>query len=359
MSITQKRHGMVGLPFHALVGLQHEILAQMAERAIIYAVQAAWLRCNQQPPEEPDVVAALTVDMTRMLGTHWGSFFEQFGICFSLFGVYCHQRPKVTYANMPSHHDSCELGDLLIVHCHHPRHAPTERTAILLQAKVRPDHHRIASDDYHQLRLYEQWPEFSYTTILRGISRDITPKHAHAGAQFLLIDERPPWDISSGIGGWPGAFPLGIAIPAPILSIYRPFQLCLTEMLLGVAGRPVKDKQEAYEGSGWSAMVWDLLQSAVEKAFNRRHAGYHKQPRGIFGSASNHSDGQFMAFCTPGETRQVSSTIRRILGEGGVGMLYTTGDAEPPTELPPEGEYHDQQSGISLILIETAEMNSE
>jgi hypothetical protein len=45
------------------------------------------------------------------------------------------------------------------------------------------------------------WPEFEYTnsSFLNGCRRSVTPKSPHAGAQYLLIDDRPLHEPMSGL----------------------------------------------------------------------------------------------------------------------------------------------------------------
>lgn len=114
--------------------------------------------------------------------------------------VYCHQTPKVKYAGIGG--VSCELGDLLIAHVHTSAGGHIRRNALLYQAKVSSlQPYRIPSRGRDQLRLYEEWPDFEYhhSPPLTGERRSVRPKVAHAGAQYMLIDDRPPDHPQSGL----------------------------------------------------------------------------------------------------------------------------------------------------------------
>ena len=161
--------------------------------SILHAMLDTWNRSNS--PQEPDIVAGIVLESTPILYHALSAIFGQYGLSVSLASVFCHQTPKVTFPAMNK--SSCEIGDLLLVHIHTPRAGNPTRNALLYQAKMSSSQpYRVSSGEKDQLELYTGWPAFEYVNSppLTGTRRDVIPKMKHAGAQYMLIDDRPPSD---------------------------------------------------------------------------------------------------------------------------------------------------------------------
>jgi|SRR5271157_274901 len=196
--------------------LNRDGLVQSFHSAIIQGMLTTWRRCEDRrvKPREPDFVAGLVVDSTPLICYALRSVLSPRRISVSVSAVFCHQTPQVAFGSHPG--ASCELGDILFVYVHTPRSGPTIRNAILFQAKASAKQpYRIHSGEMDQLRLYVHWPDFEYvrSSFLTGRRRNVTPKTPHSGAQYLLIDDRPPEEPMSGLLGFPGTYPAGCCMP--------------------------------------------------------------------------------------------------------------------------------------------------
>ena len=125
------------------------------------------------------------------------------------------------------------------------------------------------------IELYEDWPEFVYerSSFLNGQKRSVTPKAPHSGAQYLLIDDRPPEEPMSGLLGFPGTYPVGCCIPDETLRNHTHLASELFSLFIFRSGRPFEDKYSAAKNKDWSQVVWDLLETGMKKLFNRKNWG--------------------------------------------------------------------------------------
>jgi hypothetical protein len=184
--------------------LNRDALVQSFHVAAIHGMVSTWTRCEGlgTKPQEPDFVAGLVVDSTPLLYYALRSILSPERISVSVFAVFCHQTPQVAFGSHPR--SSCELGDILFAYVHTPRAGPPRRNALLFQAKASAKQpYRIQRAEMDQLCLYAEWPEFEYarSVLLKGQKRSVTPKTPYPGAQYLLIDDRPPDEPMSGLFG--------------------------------------------------------------------------------------------------------------------------------------------------------------
>ena len=110
-------------------------LVVSARYSVLISMLKAWDNCRVRGnnPEEPDIVASLVLNGTKILENEWRKVFESFKIRIAITGIYCHQTPKVSFGGMVG--KSCELGDLLWCHVHSDKDGNVVRNAILYQAK--------------------------------------------------------------------------------------------------------------------------------------------------------------------------------------------------------------------------------
>ena len=248
------------------------------EHAIRIAMHEAMRRTLPKRPEEPDIVAMLVLEGTRYLAATLGAVLRSVGIDCRLSSVFCHQRPEVVFVR-----GRCELGDILFVHRHHARDPEdSTRTALLLQAKkTHLDRYEVGPGESQQLRLYTEWPRFTYRRSgpsLNGQQRDLQPKSAHPGAQYLLIDDLGHDLALSGMLGLPGTHCMAVA-PARIeMSSQWSLADALVQFFAGLTGRSFLDDPDQ-DGSDWSRVVHDLLAHARQHVFNRTRSGVNRASR--------------------------------------------------------------------------------
>lgn len=222
-------------------------------------------------PQEPDFMARLAVKTMSDIASRWSGVLQQIGVKISVLSVFCHQKPIVEYTDTSSVKRP-EIGDLLVVHFHHPKRGRIARRAILYQAKVASQFPvTISPNDMKQFNLYATWPDFNYYRPKLGVTRRVTPKAPHSGAKYLFI-KRPgsaftSTFIASNVSMYP-VFHTGVDLSKD-----------LTNILLLRAGRVFHDKDTTLGQSDWSAMVWDLLRLASKSVFKRKNSGYSNQSR--------------------------------------------------------------------------------
>ena len=333
-------------------------IVQTSHLAVIHGMLDTWKRCNRLggDPEEPDFVAGLVLESTPILYHAFSALFAQYGYQFSLAAVFCHQTPKVHFSGMKK--TSCELGDLLLVHVHTAGGGGITRNALLYQAKMSSKQpHRIGSSERDQLALYTSWPEFEYhrSPPLSGQRRNVTPKLPHMGAQYMLIDDRPPSDPQSGLLGAPGTYPIGSCMADQYLHDHNHLAAELFDFLLLRSGRPFTDLQAGSSGDDWSQVVWDLLKGALSKAFNRKRSGLSSAPRHA-GATVAMLDSCFFARATG---PMVLSTAATVVGSDGVAQLFSESEDAPPDDEYPRDNVPAPDNGVSLILLETREARGE
>ncbi|MCK5347458.1 MAG: hypothetical protein KAR20_28805, partial [Candidatus Heimdallarchaeota archaeon] len=299
-------------------------LVVSARYSILVSMIEAWKNCRIRGnvPEEPDFVASLVLNGTQIIENEWRNVFNSVGIQIAVTGIYCHQTPKVNFIGMKR--TSCELGDLLWCHVHSDIEGNVIRNAILYQAKksaIQP--YNLPKNDDDQLKLYSTWPQFTYVNSgsLNGQARHVKPSAPRRGAQYLLIDDRPLEIQESGILGSPGTYPIGSCIPNNPIIDHCDLGLELVHSLELLSGDPFDDRETATEENGWSKVVWDILDSSVQKTFQRVRSGNINQPR-IFGATPSEIDGCFYA--TSPYIRPSSSLLPEL------GDLSLSNDDIPP-----------------------------
>jgi hypothetical protein len=105
----------------------------------------------------------------------------------------------------------------------------------------------------------------------------------------------------------------------------------------------------------FSFSVLDLLTIGLQKAFNRRNSGRSRAPRQAGGSVCLH-DGCFFVHSTGA---LAITTVERILGNDHATLLFTDPEDVPPDENGPQNDIPKPDSGVSVILIETSEVQEE
>jgi hypothetical protein len=336
---------------------RREELIQAFHVAIITGMSATWRRCESlgTRPQEPDFVAGLVIESTPRIYHALRSRLGAHGVSVSMASIFCHQLPQVTF---DSHsRASCELGDILFAYIHTPRSGQLVRNAMLFQAKATSNQpYRIRAAERDQLCLYSEWPDFTYTRsgFLTGQKRSVTPKTPNAGAQYLLLDDRPPHDPSSGLLGIPGTYPVGCCIPDEFLRDHNHLASELFSLFIFKTGRPFQDRATAASKGDWSQVVWDLLEIGVRKSFNRRRSGRHDSPRFPGGSLGD-LDG---AIFSEASSSSACSTVSEIVGQAGVQLFYGAGGDVPPDKFRDRNGSDDGRGGVSVVLIETSERES-
>ena len=342
------------MTFPEIVKMARPQLAREARATVVCSLLKAWENCRgrNSSPQEPDFVAALVIEGASMLWTKWSGILGRHGIRIAVTGIFCHQTPKVNYPGMQG--TSCELGDLLWCHLHTDRRNSTIRNALLYQAKISSRlPYQVPGGDFDQFRLYATWPEFTYERPrqLKGQGRSVRPPAApRRGAQYVLIDSRPPEDPRSGLMMRPGTFPAASCIPHQTLVDHADLGLELVDSLSLLSGNAFDDRNAASSDRGWSRVVWDLLEVAANKAFKRVRSGYFRQPR-ISGAPPEALDG--VAFVTSWRG-PYSRVMAELLGGEGAGTLFSRlGEGPPPGQ---EGMWQDEdKEGMSVIVVETFE----
>jgi hypothetical protein len=293
----------------------------------------------------------LVLNGTKIIENEWRNVFDSVGIQIVVTGIYCHQTPKVNFGGMKG--KSCELGDLLWCHAHSDIDGNVIRNAVLYQAKMSSVHpYRLSGNDKDQLKLYSSWPVFTYVTsgALNGQKRNVKPSAPRRGAQYLLIDGRPPENLESGILGSPGTYPIGSCISSNPIMDHCDLGLELVHSLELLSGDPFDDRKTAIQENGWSKVVWDILESSAQKAFRRVRSGYSNQPR-ISGALPPEIDGCFYA-TSPGNRLSKNSLLQEIID-----FSFSNNDNPPNRQ---EGQWFDNGGGgVSILLIETYESSEQ
>jgi hypothetical protein len=337
--------------------LNRGLLVPSFRAAIVYGLLSAWRRCDDigrtpetRKPQEPDLVAGLVLDSTPLIYSALTAALSPIGVSVHVAGVFCHQSPIVKPEGFGT---GCELGDLLVAYVHSPRHAPVMANAILLQAKVTSDQpYEVDRDGQVQLALYSKWPDFSYTRPprLARQKRSVTPKSPHAGAQYLIIDGRPPEDPQSGLLGFPGTYPAACCMPDDLLFDYCSLEEQLFGLLTFSTGRPFEPRQTAMNGADWSQVVWDLLSSTFEHTFRRKRSGRIRAPRASAPTVDSLDGFSFVR----GSSGAPSRTVSEMAGSAAAQFLFSDGDSIPPN-FSDSDDGGEGSGGVSVVLIETAE----
>jgi hypothetical protein len=156
--------------------------------------------------------------------------------------VFCHQRPLITFAtNGPD--ETCEIADVLFLHCHKNIFGLKSYNAVLFQAKKdngKDDDILMKLDA--QLKLYTKWPEFRYGKRNAKVSytfsvedtRLILPSRQHKGARYLVFPRDPSYT------SLPVKFMTAKA--NRILKPDKSFSEELDNLIIGIGGRSVKKR---------------------------------------------------------------------------------------------------------------------
>ena len=339
--------------------LNREELVQSFHLATIYGILGTWRRCERlkTTPQEPDFVAGLVTESTPLIHSALNALLSPRGISVSMCAVFCHQKPEVTFSSHPS--GSCELGDILFAYIHTQKNGAQRRNALLFQAKSSAQQpYRIHRGEANQLKLYTDWPDFEYkrsSIVLNGHKRTVTPKTPHAGAQYLLIDDSLPSDPRSGLLGFPETYPVGCYMPDELLRDHSRLADELFNLLIFRSGRPFEDKNAARKTEDWSQVVWDLLEIGVKKSFQRKNSGRYYTPRSA-GDTLAMLDGTVFARAS---SRMSYSTASDIVGQYDASIIYAGKDDVPPDYRNRENDFREPEAGVSVVLIETSEQESE
>ena len=333
-------------------------LVQSFHNATINGMLNTRQRCHHlgKPPEEPDFVAGLVLESAPLIHYALNSIISPRNISVSMCSIFCHQTPKVTFGSCKS--GSCELGDILFAYVHTPKIGSPRRNAILFQAKSSAKQpHCIRSAETDQLCLYRDWPDFAYTqsSFLNGQKRTVTPKTPHSGAQYLLIDDRPPSDPKSGLLGLPGTYPMGCCMPDKYLWNHSHLAAELFNLLIFRTGRPFEEKTSAAKKQDWSQVVWDLLETGVKKSFCRKNSGRHCTPRSV-GDTIEMLEGMTFAMASSWLSHR---TAADIVGQAGARIIYGGSNDIPPADHNRGNDPQEPEIGTSIILIETSEVVTE
>lgn len=325
-------------------------LVVSARYSVLVSMFKAWDNCRirKDEPEEPDIVASLVLNGTKIIENEWRKAFNQFGVQLTVTGIFCHQTPKVSFTGMER--DSCELGDLLWCHVHRDLDGKVTRNTILYQAKKSSEQpYSISRNDSDQLKLYTDWPPFTYVNsgALNNQSRHVKPSAPRRGAQYLLIDDRPPERPESGIMGIPGTYPIGSCIPNNPLIDHSDIGLEFVHSLGFLSGDPFDDRETASKENGWSKVIWDILESSTRKAFRRVRSGYSNEPR-TSGASPSEIDGCF--YMTSPDIYSSGSSLLHDLGD------FSLSNMDIPPNQRGEGSWFDEGGGgVSVLLLETYE----
>jgi|CXWL01.1.fsa_nt_gi hypothetical protein len=354
--------GHAAMTFDHIIYNEQTSIVDSAHMAILHGMHNVYSYCSQHSnsPQEPDFVAALVLESTPLIYNALKAILRPYRIAVSVASVFCHQTPQVTHSLASK---SCELGDLLFVHIHRDLSGKVCRNALLYQAKMSSmQPYVVQSNEAHQLALYTDWPQFTYIRagVLNGVTRDINPKVPHTGAQYMLIDDRPPSDPQSGLMNFPGTYPIGSCMAGKYLHNHNHLAQELFHLLRFRSGKAFKGRSSNRNPptGEWSEMIWDLISVALNKGFKRKNSGRNSKFR--TGGGPLHLDVTDGACFTAATQRAPLLTMMEILDDNRAASLFY----EPPDQEPPrKGDLIDDargpDAGVSLILIETSEAREE
>lgn len=292
-----------------------------------------FLQCNGHP-QEPDFIADLTLNWTKDFAVILQSLL---GNSFSvgIDSVFCHQKPLV---DMGLGGKQPEIGDLLIVLRYEELRSTIRFNSLLLQAKScdKPVF-TVKKTDQHQLKLYEEWPNFTYVKAgsLTGKDKNILPKRPHHGAKFLLLDPTYIREL-----GNVGHFPYGCAIANKQIVLSRDFANELIDFLMFNAGRSISDEKNI--DCDWSQMIWDLLNITKTTVSNRINSGLKNFDRRTTINLNPKTIGYSISGNVPSN----------IL------LHTTTGLNDSDGNIKNTDEIDDNESGISTIVITVKQIES-
>ncbi|MEH7372565.1 hypothetical protein V7156_24370, partial [Priestia megaterium] len=260
--------------------------------------------------QEPDYIAIL-VERVGKLAKDWDMILSTRGITLSIASVYCHQRPIVKYS---SNGINPEIGDLLIVHAHHPKKGRSRRRAILLQAKMVTDISEGINPNDHQLYLYERWPVFKFIKPRKAGTRQVTPTQAHMGGRYLMIA-----DPSSSFLYNHKGYEFMTAASSENLNAEYHFLNEIMGILDLSKGKEFHGRKTAEKRSDWSTVIWELLEISFRKNLKRKNIGKFSSSR-LSGNRLSGFSG--LCFSYKGSRAQCS-ILEEILGKEESNRLYS------------------------------------
>ncbi|UQZ74810.1 hypothetical protein C2I17_09655 [Niallia circulans] len=325
--------------YKKVINKNKKYLYETALQAIIKSHHNTHAKATK--PQEPDFIAKIATEGIVDLANSWKNILLPFGISTSVVSVFCHQRPIVQHS-MSSVRP--EIGDLLIVHIYHPKKGRSKRTALLLQAKMMTNHTIKIPKTDHQLLLYKHWPQFSFVKPkIKGINIDIIPKHAHNGAQYLLVDDK------NYMG--PFSCTYSIAEADETLIPLHSFTNSMLKMLLFEEGKEFLGRRASQNKTDWSKLIWLLLETSVKKNFKRKKIKVTSTPR-TNGSNLDGLSGLY-ACLSYRDTNTNNPFITDLVGKKIIShSLNFASETESTPFYKSDGE-----DGISTIIIESSHIN--
>lgn len=214
----------------------------------------------KRPLQEPDYIAAMAIELPRLVNAGGAFPGVKFGGCF------IHQSPKVTFEGKYANPSICELGDLLVL-CHDVVDGDDRYNAALIQwKKTNSGVEYIIGSALKQLDLYEHWPLFEINSC--GCQFDILPKAVTPGAQYGLIQPGTPTSLFC-------------TIPSMTLKTTDSpsFARFIINMMKWQTGRPVVLNKRQCAMDSWSELILHLLILLRERHFRRSNIYPDVQPR--------------------------------------------------------------------------------
>lgn len=274
--------------------------------------------------QEPDYIADLVINFSKDLHENLKDNLQKFN--WSVTGVYCHQKPIVDIGL----DRNPELGDLMILYIHTDEFGVKHHNSLLFQAKmVDTISYTIPDNELHQLKLYEEWPDFIYRRagLLNNTKRIVQPKTHHAGGNYLLIS--PEKFLNLPYVGY--RFNYGVALPCKQTTLSFQLELYLIHFLKFIVGRTIHSNPKV-TNDHWSKMIWELIEIGKQKVSRRKNSGISDFPRVSLAQC----DG--LAFIENTDNSIFYSTSRTISTDGNDEEYY---------------ESENSDGGISMIVIES------
>lgn len=122
----------------------------------------------------------------------------------------------------------------------------------------------------------------------------------------------------------------------------------LFQFLTMASGRQFSDNGTA---TGWSRVIWDLIENGLKKGFTRKRTGHAPSP----GSRMSGDPIPQYACYAMGFRRTTESIVDDMLGPSAKMLRNAGEDGSIPPDLPFQMEFDDPMGGISMIIIETDE----
>ncbi len=243
----------------------------MGHRSTLYGSVKSY-----QKLDEPAIVSSLFQYSLPEIQYVLNFYLNKTGVTAQIQGYFCHQRPIVTWKGTSK---NAELGDLFVVHMHYDNNLSVYMNSLLLQAKVSSAKGyaiNVGKSDQHQLHLYEKWPRFDYARPQKVVGRDVTPKKAFDGAQYLLLHENLKRYGTYQNNGFKNNTSFNIAKASGSLKINNPFSKALLDFLCGDTGRQFYNRRHPGY-SEWCKVCWDLLLD--DSTYNAKKVNIVDEPR--------------------------------------------------------------------------------